>query len=271
MCTGAQYHLGADAHGLSKATVHRCVKRVCELIPQTLLGEEVRWPTESVYAIPQHFMRVANFPRVAGIVDGSLIKIDAPHDDEAAFVDRNGSHSINIMVVCGPNLEFFYANARWPGSVHGARVLRCSSLAQQWDNGWRPFPNAVILGDSGYGLRRWLISPNIPAEIPRRAAVERFLRSHRSTRRLVENALGILKEKFPCLNHLRMQPLPACNVILSCLILHNIEKRLGTDTYMPYESCNESERNEEERSEEGDTVDKEAIEILQEIIHTFET
>jgi len=108
------------------------------------------------------FMRVANIPRICGIVDGSLIPIDAPHQNESAFVDRNGQHSINVMVVCGPNLEFFYASARWPGSVHDSRVLRCSTLAQQWENGWRPFTNGIILGDSGYGLRKWLITPNIP-------------------------------------------------------------------------------------------------------------
>lgn len=268
--TGAQYHVNADAHGLSKATIHRCVNRVCHVLIHTFLGEEVRWPTASVQAIPQLFMRAANVPRVAGVVDGSLIKIDAPRDNEGAFVDRNGDHSINIMVVCGPNLEFFYASARWPGSVHDARVLRRSSLLQQWENGWRPFPHAVLLGDSGYGLRKWLITPNIPVEIPRTNALARFLRAFKSTRRLVENALGILKEKFPCLNHLRMQPVSACNIILSCIILHNIHKRLGSEVYEPYEYHADVEGEGEEAHEDVEAADPEAIVVLQELIHVFE-
>ena len=162
MGTGSQYHANADSHGLSKATVQRCIKRVCTSIVHELLGEEVRLPTTNTALIPQMFMRVANIPRICGIVDGSLFPIDAPHQNESAFVDRNGQHSINVMVVCGPNLEFFDASARWPGSVHDSRVLRCSTLAQQWENGWRPFTNGIILGDSGYGLRKWLITPNIP-------------------------------------------------------------------------------------------------------------
>ena len=47
-------------------------------------------------------------------MDGSLIPIDAPTENEAAYVDRHGDHSINTMMVCGPNMEFFYVSARWP-------------------------------------------------------------------------------------------------------------------------------------------------------------
>lgn len=43
-----------------------------------------------------------NFNFLCGwIVD----QIDAPHENEAAFVDRDDNHSIKTMVVCGPNLD----------------------------------------------------------------------------------------------------------------------------------------------------------------------
>lgn len=37
------------------------------------------------------------------------------------------------MLVCGPDYSFYYASARWPGSVHDNRVLRNSSLYQTWE------------------------------------------------------------------------------------------------------------------------------------------
>ncbi|KAI5651712.1 DDE superfamily endonuclease domain-containing protein [Phthorimaea operculella] len=271
MGCGAQYHVIADAHGLSKGTVHNCVKRVCGALISTLFGEEVRWP-ENCNRIPLLFMRY-NIPRIAGIVDGSLIKIDAPHQNESAYVDRDGNHSINTMVVCGPNLDIFYASARWPGSVHDARVMRCSSLARVWESGWRPFPNAIILGDSGYGLKKWLLTPNIPIQIPRTVALERFLRAFKSTRRMVENSLGIIKEKFPCLNYLRVQPQIASNVILSCVLLHNIEKRLGSEYYTPYieEGGNENVNDFGELENDLEEVlDEEAVAVLQSLIQLFE-
>lgn len=88
-------------------------------------------------------------PMVFGCVDGTLINIIAPSQDENQYVDRNSVHSINAMFICGPNLRFFAASVRWPGSVHDARVFRNSVVAQRLEGGWRPFPGAVLLGDSG--------------------------------------------------------------------------------------------------------------------------
>ena len=107
------------------------------------------------------FHAIAGMPLVCGCVDGTLINIDAPHLSEPAYVDRHGNHSINCMVVCGPDLSFYYSYANWPGSVHDARVLRNSGLCQRMDEGWRPVPNGFILSDSAYPLKEWLITPTI--------------------------------------------------------------------------------------------------------------
>ena len=38
------------------------------------------------------------------------------------FQNRKGFFSINVLAVCGPNLEILNIVARWPGSVHDARI-----------------------------------------------------------------------------------------------------------------------------------------------------
>jgi len=91
-------------------------------------------------------MNKGGFPNVAGCVDGTLINIDSPKSNEVAYVDRYGNHSLNCMMVCGADCTFYYANARWPGSVNDARVLRNSHLHARFENGWRPFPGALLLG-----------------------------------------------------------------------------------------------------------------------------
>jgi len=42
------------------------------------------------------FHSIATIPLVAGCVDGTLIKIEAPLVNEPVFVDKHGNHSIKI-------------------------------------------------------------------------------------------------------------------------------------------------------------------------------
>lgn len=221
---GGQYHCIADAHGVSKASVCRCVKSVVEAINQLVFHQVVDFP-EDIVSVSAGFYAIAGFPQVVGCVDGTLITIDAPSENESAYVDRKGNHSINCMVVCGPNLEFYYVSANWPGSVHDARVLRNSNLFQRMEGGWRPIPKAIILGDSGYPLLEWLMTPLGDNNEDNR--VSAYNRAHKKTRRLVENALGILKEKFPCLNHLRLSPVYAAKIFKCCAALGNISREEG--------------------------------------------
>ncbi|CAG7825558.1 unnamed protein product [Allacma fusca] len=40
---GSQYHGIGRQLGISKSTVHRCIKSVCKAVIETLLADEVRW------------------------------------------------------------------------------------------------------------------------------------------------------------------------------------------------------------------------------------
>jgi hypothetical protein len=160
------------------------------------------------------FFQIRGIPQIIGIVDGTLINIDAPTEHEEAFIDRHGNHSLNCMVVCGPNMMFYYVKSEWPGSVHNSRVLRNSNLFRRMSAGWRPIPGSIILADSAYPLLNWLIPPshiNVKDE-----PVLRFNRAHKATRRIVENSIGILKEKFPVLNYMRVNPRFASNIFKVC-------------------------------------------------------
>lgn len=69
--------------------------------------------------------------------------------------------------------------------------------------GWRPFPGAIILGDSGYQNLSWLLTPNIPSDLPQNGQ-RKYLRRLKSTRQLTECSIGLLKNKFPCLHYLKL-------------------------------------------------------------------
>nr|XP_023668356.1 putative nuclease HARBI1 [Paramormyrops kingsleyae] len=52
-----------------------------------------------------------------------------------------------------------------------------------------------------------------------------FNSSHCKTRCAIDRLNGVLKRRFACLNYLRVQPKVACNIILACIVLHNIATR----------------------------------------------
>jgi hypothetical protein len=142
-------------HGVNKATVCRAIKNVVNVVNRTLFNRVVSWPENIEEEIS--FYGIANFPHVCGVVDGSLIPLDALFAHEAAFVDRWGDHSIDCMFVCGSR-NFFLCKRSMPGSVHDARVFRNSSLYRRMER-QNIFPNAIILGDSPYPLKEWLMTP----------------------------------------------------------------------------------------------------------------
>ncbi|KAI5740980.1 hypothetical protein M8J76_009211 [Diaphorina citri] len=260
---GAQYHITADAHGVSKSTVQRTVHKVVECVVRYQFPQSIRFP-ENMAAIVEKFSEIAGMPCVIGAIDGTLINIDAPTENEGQFVDRHGKHSLNCMVVCGPQREFFYVSARWPGSLHDARVLRNSSLWGDMEEGWRPFPNGIILGDSAYPRKSWLMTP--VNQNPNRIDVRRFNQAHKSTRSVVENSFGILKEKFPCLNYLRLNPTFAAEVFKACTTFCNMSKELEED--LPQEPVI-LEDEQQEPEADAPPPDLNAEERLQQLLRLF--
>ena len=57
-------------------------------------------PIETRSSLKADFFSVGGFPNVIGAVDGTNVRIQAPHEDEASFVNRKGFHSINVHAIC---------------------------------------------------------------------------------------------------------------------------------------------------------------------------
>ena len=167
------------------------------------------------------FFEIGGIPSVCGVIDGTLIKIKCPSTNEEQFTDRHGSHSLNIMLVSGPDNVFYYCNSSWPGSVNDARVLRNSNLFYSFNSGYRPFPASIILGDSIYPCLDWLIPPVLGRNLD--VASEHFNHAHRKTRSVVERSIDLLKMRFQCLKQLRINsPVLAAEIVKACVTLHNL-------------------------------------------------
>jgi hypothetical protein len=99
--------------------------------------------------------------------------------------------------------------------------LQESSLWQAFENGYRPFSGAVVLGDSAYPCRDWLIPPFSREQGP---AHIRFNTAHMKTRNTVERTFGLLKKRFYALQTtMRVKNMELAGKLVICAaVLHNL-------------------------------------------------
>ena len=86
---------------------------------------------------------------------------------------------------------------------------------------------AYLIGNSGYGISPWLITPFKP---PRDDRQRHFNRLHARERVVVERVFGQLKRRFPIIgNCVRISLERVPKLIVSCAVLHNVAKHLNDD------------------------------------------
>uniref|UniRef100_A0A671LQA6 DDE Tnp4 domain-containing protein n=1 Tax=Sinocyclocheilus anshuiensis TaxID=1608454 RepID=A0A671LQA6_9TELE len=174
-----------------------------------------------ICVVKMDFFNISGFPNVIGAIDGTHIRIKAPSTHEPLFVNRKGYHSINVQAICDAKLRVLNCVARWPGSTHDSRNLVNSQIHDAFERGEL---QGVLLGDSGYPLKPWLLTPFLN---PETAAQTLYNTAHAKTRNVIERCFGVLKRRFHCLHgELRMKPERVCNIICACVVLHNLEDQM---------------------------------------------
>ncbi|XP_059389526.1 putative nuclease HARBI1 [Carassius carassius] len=190
-----------DGLGLSKSSVSKTVTTVTPLLLKLMKSILVFPKTpEEIQLANQQFYDLDNIPRVIGIIDGTLIPVLSP---KGMFTD----------IV-----------AKWPGSTHDSFAWANSAICQVAEEGG--FGDSWLLGDSGYPLRPYLLTP---VQHPATIAEERFNQAHGRTRSIVERTIGLWKQRFRCISKssvgLKLNPTKSCSVIVVTAILHNIAVR----------------------------------------------
>lgn len=236
------YRQLSELFGISEAAVHKCVNRgvkfLCSLGP-----ESIKWPSqEKISEVAEEFRSMAGFPGVIGAVDGCHIKIKAPDNVQADFIDRTSTHSVNLMAVCTRQKKFTFIDAGYPGSAHDTTVFRHTKLYELLNTN----PNALthtnfnhVIGDSGFQLAPYLLVPY--KDYGNLTSVQsKFNKKLSQTRHVIENAFGFLKGRFRRLKYLDVDLERIPDIILACCVLHNItlgnpqeEESLLADGFQP--------------------------------------
>ncbi|KAM7307324.1 hypothetical protein ISCGN_010960 [Ixodes scapularis] len=157
--------------------------------------------------VERGFQRLGRIPGVIGCVDGTMIAIVGPSENDptvtkAAYWCRKQFYALNAMEVCNADCRVISIDPRYPGSVHNSFAWRYSWLRSNFEQGRLTDDGRLLLGDSGYALEPWLITP-VPGFHATSTACGRFNKAHSSIRFIVERCIGLLKSRFQCLQRHR--------------------------------------------------------------------
>ncbi|KAL5550387.1 hypothetical protein UlMin_000563 [Ulmus minor] len=177
------------------------------------------------------------FRGCVGAIDGTHIPCVVDADVAAAYRNRKGFTSQNVMAVVDFEMKFTYLVAGWEGSCHDARVLNVAT-----SNPAFMFPHApegkYYLVDAGYKNKPGFLAPfrgqNYHLHDRRREDDDRrkemFNYRHASLRNVIERTFGVWKSRFRILRGILRYPLEKQrDIVIACAVLHNFIKLFSSE------------------------------------------
>lgn len=232
LCQGASLLLCYEFFAIEVSTASGIIRDVVKAINDEL-RHEISWPTGNRLRLNMaQFREFSGLPGIVGAIDGTHFHIRKPNDSpEDYFYFKSGGYSMQCQAVVDRDRKFIDISVGMPGSTNDARQLRRSMLYQRATTtnlfdpadsieGFVPY----LVGDKGYPILPWLITPYREMPGQRRSVQETlFNRKLSRARSVVENSFGILKQTFRELHsasdlHVTLLP----DVVVCCCILHNL-------------------------------------------------
>ncbi|TXG73999.1 hypothetical protein EZV62_002578 [Acer yangbiense] len=232
-----------DSCGLHHSTVSQVTWRFVEAMEETGL-QHLHWPSsESEMAeIKSKFEKILGLPNCCGVIDTTHIMMCLPTSDPTsnAWLDSEKNHSMVLQAIVDPDMRFRDIVTGWPGKMEDWLIFQSSNFSKLCDKGERLNGKDIelsegsevreyIIGDSGYSLLPYLMTPYQGKELPELRT--EFNKRLSATQMVAQRALARLKDMWKIIQGVMWRPdkhkLP--RIILVCCLLHNIVIDLEDD------------------------------------------
>lgn len=216
-------------------TISLVVTEVCEAIVKEFSQEAMPFPSsgDDWKDIADGFQRRWNFPHTLGALDGKHIAVTCPHGSGSEYYNYKKYYSIVLLALVDSDYKFIWADVGGRGSASDAQLWNDSDLKVSMDSGMVQLPDDdtlphdtqpvpyFIIGDDAFALRPTMMKPYGHRQLTRPERVFNYRLSR--ARRVVENAFGILANRFQVLmNTMQHKTSNVRLIVTTCILLHNL-------------------------------------------------
>ena len=184
-------------------------------------------------AVADKFGARWNFPHALGALDGKHIAIKNPKNGGSVYYNYKGFFSIILLVLVDADYKFLWISVGANGSASDCQLFNNSELKEAFVTGTAgaPYPRPLpgddrntpffIIDDDAFPLETWLMKPFSKRDLTNEERIFNYRLSR--ARRIVENAFGILANRWQCImTTMRPAPETVNKIVITCCCLHNL-------------------------------------------------
>ncbi|KAJ1153870.1 hypothetical protein NDU88_006628 [Pleurodeles waltl] len=116
------------ASGMSQPMFSNVLCRVLSALLKHMHNYIVFPQVEDLPTVKGDFYALGHIPNIIGAIDGTHVALVPPRRSEQVYRNQKSYHSMNVQMVCLADQYISHVNAKLPGSVHDAYILRNSSI-----------------------------------------------------------------------------------------------------------------------------------------------
>ncbi|KAJ8914955.1 hypothetical protein NQ315_002479 [Exocentrus adspersus] len=191
------------------STVSSIVTEVCQAICRNLENMYLPEPTEQLWQKAEEgFRNQWQFPNCIGSVDGKHITIKCPPKTGSNYWCYSNKFSLVLMAIVGPDYRFIAVDIGGFGKNSDGGIFETSNMGKRFEenlmnvpkpknlpNHDEPCPH-VLIGDEAFSLKTYLMRPFPYKQCKTDISKEKYNTRLCRARRVVENAFGILAQKW---------------------------------------------------------------------------
>lgn len=234
LATGNTYRDLRCGFRVAHNTISCIVREVCQALLDIVGPEVLKTPTtaDEWLQVAHNFQDRWQFPHTLGAIDGKHVAIKRPPKSGSIYYNYKGFYSIVLMALVDADYKFLWVQVGDVGSSSDGQIWNNCEMREAIEQGVLGVPDAAplhgddmatpyyLIADDAFGMRTFLMKPFSRRGLTRDEQIFNYRLSR--ARRVVENAFGIMANKFRCLlGPMQVEVDSATLIVKTCCVLHN--------------------------------------------------